>query len=135
MSHSIGLRNARDELMLQVGEVGPQLAVDETIIQDMLIEHLVSSGANPARMSEADLNKGERHLISGFFIGEQRACLVESTEDFDINYSRFRVKPDSPVVLYRQRGSLWLEKDIQDTLDNGAQTVEYCYTDGTLGTW
>lgn len=128
-------RIARDELIPMMSELGPDMPGDESIVQRTLFRHLHSHGVDPQSITPADLNKAERNMISGFFIGEQRKLLVDVPLGVDVDEVRYVNRVGSPIVQYAGRAISLLGQDLIDTLENGSKTIEKQYSDGTEGKW
>lgn len=129
------LRAARDGLLPNMAELGPYLPVDNLVIFHALAGRLSEQGLKVDAVPEADLNKVERHLISGFFIDEQRRLLVDSPEGAALYDTRFKFQQGSDVVLWKHRGFTHFGKDLKQTFANSAGVIETSYSDGRRGIW
>ena len=136
MSINGALRTARDELIPQMARLGPQLLYEDKSVLDALHAYVAAQGFDPGCISEENINKAERHILAGFFIGEQRRYLLEGLdESIDIHQAQFKHQYGSAVTLYTKRGKAWLERDLRETLTYGAEVVENNYRDGVKGEW
>lgn len=136
MSINGALRTARDELIPQMARLGPQLLYEDRSVLDALHARVAAQGFDPGCISEENINKAERHILAGFFIGEQRRYLLEGLDEpIDIHQAQFKHQYGSAVTLYTKRGKVWLERDLRETLTYGAEVVENNYRDGLKGGW
>ncbi len=127
------LRQARSEVMPLVPELAPDLptldeygTVGTDVIQQRLIDAIVSHGVDPAAVSPVDFNKLSRHTMVGSLIGLQRNYLIEG----EGNEARFR-DPMMPIgygALSSQKKRFGLE--LKGLQAEGAMYVRQKHTAG-----
>lgn len=114
------LRLARSELIPLVPEIAPALPEDPLAIRQRLFGILDGHGVDPEAIPEIAINKTERHIIAGYFIGEQRNLLVTG-EGRGATFRDFSVSSIARVVGIRR---LSFRGDLQHTIEAGATKLE-----------